>query len=125
MKNFLLCFILGLSQFAAAAVVNYEGVYECSGKELGTDERFTGTMTIKKTKDAYSINSRFAADAYHGTGIYDSSNKSLSVVFINPEYAEETGLIIFHAENQGKLKAVWTYLRQKNIAHSICKRMAA
>ena len=84
----LLC-VLGLGPLAAAAVEDspFEGHYECTGNELGTNEHFILNMTIEKSEETYSIQSRYETDLYFGTGIYDSTNKSLSAAFVNPDIA--------------------------------------
>lgn len=124
-KLFILLLLSSLSPLAAAAI-DYpliQGSYECSGKELDKNESFKCTMSIEKTGKTYSLSSRFEKDSYYGTGIYDSTNKSLSAVFINPADSKETGLIIFHEKNTRKLEVSWTYLGKKTVAQASCNKI--
>lgn len=119
----LFCLLSGIP-FATLAGESamFEGRYECTGKELGTDTSFTAIMTIEKTGETYAIQSRFEKDTYIGIGIVDNQNNSLSAAFLNPTKMKESGVIIFHARNADKLDATWTYLEQKEIANAVCTR---
>jgi hypothetical protein len=59
---------------------------------------------------------------YTGTGILDSKSQSLSMAFINPKNAQETGVSFSHINPDGSLYSIWTYLNNPAIAHSSCTK---
>ncbi len=119
-KLFILPLLLSLSPLAIA----FEGKYECTGNDARTQKPFTLTQILKKTGETYSLDSRTTeGDVYHGTGIVDKANNSLSVAAINPADPKETGIIVFHSKNKDTLDATWTYLDEKTVVHATCKKM--
>lgn len=125
MRKLFILLLTSLTHFAAAAIDSplFQGSYECSGKEIDTEESFKLIMILEKTGTTYSLHSRFDESSYYGTGIVDDTNKNLSVAFTNPVDSKETGVIIFHARNNNKLQAIWTYLGKNTVAHASCKKI--
>ncbi len=125
MKRFItLLLLLSVSPFLGATEKTvFQGEFECSGKEVDSEETFKMVMTVAKTGSTYSINSDYEGASYLGTGIYDSANKSLSAVITNPANAKETCLVIFHEKNKNTLEANWTYLGEQRVAPAVCERI--
>lgn len=109
--------------FAYAASTQFEGEYTCKGKEVGTNEIFNCKGTIEKTNETYRIKGLCdEKDHYLGTGIYDASNNSLAIAFINPNNANETGIEIMRIDQKGLMTATWTYLNKTIIAKASCEK---
>ncbi len=124
MKRFFILLLLSVSPFVSATEKNvFQGDFECSGKEVDSEETFKMLMTVAKTGSTYSIKSDYEGASYTGTGIYDSANESLSAVIINPANAKETCLVIFHEKNKNTLDAKWTYLGEERVAPAVCERV--
>ena len=122
-KVLIFTLLMSLSQFVAASESSlFEGNFECSGIELDTTESFKIMLNIEKTGKTYALTSKSEEDSYVGTGIYDSTNKSLAAAFINHLDSKETGIIILHAR-KNKLDATWTYLGKKTIAQASCTKV--
>ncbi|KTD37464.1 hypothetical protein Lnau_0654 [Legionella nautarum] len=120
---FALLFLSSISgQALSAAPINLEGNYECVGRDKQhPDTVFKGEMTIKKTGETYSINSSFNdGGSYIGTGIYDKTKKTVSLVFTNPKDAKETGILVMDIKANGSMSNHWTYLNMKTIGQSTC-----
>lgn len=105
----------------ASKAINIEGVYECAGNEVGTQEAFKCQMTIKKAGETYASTVNCSDNnSYRGTGIYDKNTRLLSTGFINPEKSEETGVSVTKVTSDGGLVSEWTYLDKTTIAHTKC-----
>lgn len=127
MKRFLMMLLfMSVSQWVQAHDTPlFQGKFECSGKELRSEEFITTITKIEKTGETYSISGNYENNFYSGTGLYDSANQSLSAVFINAQNAKDTGIIIFRAKNINRLDATWTYLGEKRIATAVCKKLVS
>ncbi len=124
MKRFLtLLLLLSISPFVGATEKNiFQGDFECSGKEVDSEETFKMVMTVEKSGSTYSIKSDYEGASYKGTGISDNA-KSLSAVMTNPANAKETCIVVFQAKNKNTLEAKWTYLGEQRVAPAVCERI--
>lgn len=123
MKNYfnLVILFLVFNTSIMAASVKLEGRYTCQSIEVGTHQLYTGNVTLRKTGDTYTINSKFNdGSTYQGTGIYDPKNRILAVAAINPENSHETGLSLNKIHQDGSITGKWTYLHRNDISTSRC-----
>ena len=103
--------------------VNFEGNYACKGTEVDSDVRFTCDETIKKTGSTYAFTATCSdGSAYNGTGIYDSKNHCLSVVFRNTKKLDEVGLSVKKINKNGVMIGQWTNLDKTAIGHTNCSK---
>ncbi len=128
MKKYLQLSILFLMMntpvFAASS--NLQGTYHCKSPEVGTDKIYTGTMTLKKTGDTYTTNSKFNdGSSYKGTGIYDEKKHLLATAAINLADANEIGVGLNTIEKDGSMTVKWTYLNRTDVATAHCLKEEA
>lgn len=109
--------------YAETDPVKLEGRYECGGKEIDTHADFKCNMSIEKTGETYRIKSLCDdGSSYLGTGIYFPEKRQLTLVFINPKKAAETGVVAAEIKQDGSMASTWTYLNKTSIEHGYCVR---
>ena len=117
---------LSASVFAAQPTHTIAGNYVCSGTEVGTQEAFKCTMTIKKTGETYASTAQCNdGTAYLGVGIYDAKTRHLSTGFINPKNPKETGVAVDKINADGSYEAQWAYLNTQTIGRAKCFKQKA
>lgn len=117
--------VLATSQaaFAHAEPFKLEGRYECGGKEIDTHTDFKCNMMIEKTGGTYRTKSHCDdGTIYLGTGIYFPETHHLSLVFINPKRAAETGVVAAEVKPDGSMTSTFTYINKTSIEHGYCVR---
>lgn len=120
---FLILFILNLPSYAISYSTSLAGNYSCGGAEVGTEERFTCKMTLKKTGKTYQMKSHCSdGTSYIATGLYDDRRHSLSLAFINPKEPKELGIVVANVRRDYSMRSSWTYLNQAKIGHGYCSK---
>ena len=125
MKKFLItsaiAFCINIPAHASLYPVNLDGDYNCNGTEVGSNEKYTCNMKVKKTGETYSATSTCNdGSSYIGTGIYNKTNHNFSLVFINPKKSEETGIAIAEIRKDYSMSSTWTYLNKTSVGHCAC-----
>lgn len=125
MKKYLCAalFLVTCHCFANKASIVLEGLYDCTGTEVGTGTPYKCQMIINKTGETYtSTASCDDGTSYTGTGIFDEKTHHLSTAFINTKKTAETGVALSDVKPDGTMTTLWTYLNRTTIGSSTCKK---
>ncbi|MCX7121609.1 MAG: hypothetical protein NTZ67_07565 [Gammaproteobacteria bacterium] len=124
MNKFLFIFLLIIFNslaYSASYSKNLSGNYNCNGTEVNLKKPFSCIMQVKRTNQTYALKATCNDHStYNGTGIFNKLKHVLSIVFVNPKNAEETGLIVSNVSKNGTLHSTWTYLHKTTVASGFC-----
>lgn len=111
---------LFLAAFIASAMAGPEGVYEVAGKDIGTDNPYSGTVEVVRTGKTYSVRWDIGGASYVGSGLGAAPVKGMTVVGPADEndYVlavgyiagnQGFGLAYYVEQEDGSWKGIWTY----------------
>lgn len=119
--SFAVLLTFNTASHASTFPTNLEGQYFCNCTEVGTNKTYKAIMSVKKTDQTYTINSKFDDGSFYiGTGIYNQEKHIFSIVFLNPKKSEETGIGVADVKNNYTMTSTWTYLNKTTLAHGTC-----
>jgi hypothetical protein len=114
-----------LASLTAAAIVfgassafaaDPAGEYEVEGNNPGGGGSYSGTVTVRKTGDTYSVIWNIGGTKYVGTGI---GNKDF--IAVSYRSGNNTGLALY-GEDGGNWTGIWTYAGGKQVGAEHWKR---
>lgn len=112
-------FIVGaalLWSAATAFAADPVGRYSVEGANPGGGGKYTGTVTVTKTGETYSVIWVVGGTRYIGTGI---GNKDF--IAVSYRSGSDTGLALYGADG-GNWAGIWTYAGGKQVGPEIWKR---
>ena len=115
MRFMFACIALVLSA-AAAFAADPVGSYTVQGNNPGGGSHYSGTVTISRTGDTYSVVWVVGSTRYVGTGI---GNKDF--IAVSYRSGNDTGLALYGADG-GNWKGIWTYAGGRDVGTEIWKR---
>lgn len=84
---------------------NVVGKYDCAGEDV-SGAKYTGTVTVKKTGDAYAVEWELAdGQTYVGVGVL--TGRTLSVSWLNRRLV---GVMAYTVGKDGTLSGTWSVL---------------
>lgn len=101
---------------AAAFAADPVGKYTIKGTNPGKDTGYTGTVTVSKTGDTYSVVWVVGGTRYVGTGI---GNKDFLAV--SYKSGDSTGLALYGADGED-WAGVWTYAGGRTVGAEVWER---
>jgi hypothetical protein len=85
------------------------GEYKVEGTNPGGGGQYTGTVTVRKTGETYSVIWQVGGTRYIGTGI---GNKDF--IAVSYRSGSDTGLALY-GEDGGNWTGIWTYAGGKKV----------
>jgi hypothetical protein len=102
--------LAGVAAFGAPAyAADPEGSYSIEGTNPGGGGNYTGTVTVRKTGETYSVIWVVGGTRYIGTGI---GNKEF--IAVSYRSGNNTGLALY-GEDGGNWTGIWTYAGGKQV----------
>ena len=92
------------------------GRYTLVGSNPGSNDRYSGTVTVERTGDTFRVTWDIGSQTFIGTGI--GSDKGFAVSYRS---GNQTGLAIYGA-NGDNWEGVWTYTGGRNIGGEVWTR---
>jgi hypothetical protein len=94
---------------APAFAADPDGTYTVQGSNPGGGGAYTGTVTVRKTGETYSVIWVVGGTRYVGTGI---GNKDF--IAVSYRSGNDTGLALY-GEDGGNWAGIWTYAGGKTV----------
>jgi len=101
---------------SAAYAADPAGEYEVEGNNPGGGGSYSGTVTVRKTGETYSVIWTIGGTKYVGTGI---GNKDF--IAVSYRAGNNTGLAMY-GEDGGNWTGIWTYAGGKQLGAEHWKR---
>jgi hypothetical protein len=100
---------LALSAAAAALAADLVGDYTIEGSNPGNKGHYTGTVTVRKTGETYSVVWVVGSTRYVGTGI-----GSKDFIAVSYRSGNDTGLALYGSDGSN-WNGIWTYAGGKQV----------
>ena len=101
---------------SAALAADPVGTYAIKGTTPGNNGAYSGTVTVTRTGETYSVVWVVGGTKYIGTGIGDKN-----FIAVSYKSADGTGLALYGADG-GNWAGVWTYAGGRQVGSEVWSR---